>query len=82
MPKKALPDDLSEKSTTSHSSIDPPVEKVKSVKPKTIKILNWNLGQLNIADIRRHTKLKWKGLAQIMERDSQSPWNCFARTQS
>ena len=36
----------------------------KPMKPaKTIKILNWNLGQLNIADIRKHTEQKWRGLA-------------------
>ena len=34
---------------------------------RKIRIKYWRLGQLNIADIRRFTKQKWKGLAQIMD---------------
>jgi hypothetical protein len=42
-------------------------KKKHDIKIRRIKIRDWRLAQLNIADIRRFTKLKWKGLAQIMD---------------
>ncbi len=61
--KNEKPDRASSESEVS----DQPAAAKPKAPTKTVKLSTWRLGQLNIADIRRHTEKKWRGLSQIME---------------
>jgi hypothetical protein len=54
-------------SETEEEGPSTPAQSQKPRPMKLIQIHKWRLAQLNIADIRRHTEAKWRGLAQIME---------------